>query len=161
MVPMRTLIDEEVAETQSPVAAGLTGCPWHDVKAMLRTVGLRPTRQRMALGWMLFCKGGRHITAEGLYEEATKAKVPVSLATVYNTLHQFTEVGLLRQLAVDGSKTYFDTNATKHHHFFIEGENALIDIADADLALGKIPPPPEGYEITRIDVVVRLRRKGR
>ena len=88
----------------------LNGCPWHDVKSMLRDVGLRPTRQRMALGWILFAKGDRHLTAEMLYEEATKAKVPVSLATVYNTLHQFTDVGLLRQVAVDGSKTYFDTN---------------------------------------------------
>src|SRR6185295_7788284 len=69
--------------------SALTGCPWHDVKAMLREVGLRPTRQRMALGWILFAKGDRHITAEMLYEEASKAKVPVSLATVYNTLHQF------------------------------------------------------------------------
>ena len=82
-------------------------------KAMLRQVGLRPTRQRMALGWILFAKGDRHLTAEMLYEEATKAKVPVSLATVYNTLHQFTEVGLLRQVAVDGSKTYFDTNVSR------------------------------------------------
>src|SRR5258707_12176305 len=89
--------------------AALTGCPWHDVKAMLRDVGLRPTRQRMELGWLMFGKGNRHITAELLYEEASSAKVPVSLATVYNTLHQFTEVGLLRQIALDGSKTYFDT----------------------------------------------------
>src|SRR6476620_1310280 len=89
----------------------LNGCHWHDVKSMLRDVGLRPTRQRMALGWILFAKVDRHLTAEMLYEEATKAKVPVSLATVYNTLHQFTDVGLLRQVAVDGSKTYFDTNA--------------------------------------------------
>ncbi|HLQ90670.1 MAG TPA: Fur family transcriptional regulator [Xanthobacteraceae bacterium] len=139
----------------------LTGCPWHDVKAKLREVGLRPTRQRMALGWMLFGKGDRHITAEMLYEEATKAKVPVSLATVYNTLHQFTDVGLLRQVAVDGSKTYFDTNATQHHHFFIEGENALLDIPDKDVVVGATPVPPEGYEIARVDVVVRLRRKAR
>ena len=108
--------------------SALTGCPWHDVKTMLRDVGLRPTRQRMALGWILFGKGDRHITAEMLYEEATKAKVPVSLATVYNTLHQFTDVGLLRQVAVDGSKTYFDTNVSQHHHFFVEGENDLLDI---------------------------------
>ena len=139
----------------------LTGCPWHDVKSMLRDVGLRPTRQRMALGWILFAKGDRHLTAEMLYEEATKAKVPVSLATVYNTLHQFTEVGLLRQVAVDGSKTYFDTNASQHHHFFVEGENALLDIPHSDVVVGRTPMPPEGYEIARIDVVVRLRRKGR
>src|SRR5262245_55300105 len=88
--------------TQDPRRVDLNGCPWHDVKSMLREVGLRPTRQRMALGWILFGKGDRHLTAEMLYEEATKAKVPVSLATVYNTLHQFTEVGLLRQVAVDG-----------------------------------------------------------
>ena len=93
-----------------PAFADLNGCPWHDVKAKLREVGLRPTRQRMALGWILFAKGDRHVTAEMLYEEANHAKVPVSLATVYNTLHQFTEVGLLRQVAIEGSKAYFDTN---------------------------------------------------
>src|SRR5258705_9935538 len=109
----------------------LTGCPWHDVKARLRQVGLRPTRQRMALGWILFAKGDRHLTAEMLYEEATKAKVPVSLATVYNALHQFTDVGLLRQVAVDGSKTYFDTNVSDHHHFFVQADNELVDIPNA------------------------------
>jgi len=141
--------------------ATLTGCPWHDVKTMLRDVGLRPTRQRMALGWILFAKGDRHITAEMLYEEANKAKVPVSLATVYNTLHQFTDVGLLRQVAVDGSKTYFDTNVSEHHHFFVEGENDLLDIPHTEVVVDKTPSPPEGYEVARIDVVVRLRKKGR
>jgi Fur family transcriptional regulator, iron response regulator len=139
--------------------ADLTGCPWHDVKSKLRDVGLRPTRQRMALGWILFAKGDRHVTAEMLYEEATRAKVPVSLATVYNTLHQFTEVGLLRQVAVDGSKAYFDTNNTEHHHFYFEDRNDLMDIPAADVVVGAPPVPPEGYEIARIDVVVRLRRK--
>jgi len=139
----------------------LNGCPWHDVKAMLRQVHLRPTRQRMALGWILFGKGDRHLTAEMLYEEATRAKVPVSLATIYNTLHQFTEVGLLRQVAVDGAnKAYFDTNVSAHHHFFLEGEDALLDIPGAEVIVGKTPTPPEGYEIARIDVVVRLKRKS-
>src|ERR687897_1736531 len=131
--------------------AGLNGCPWHDVKALLRQVGLRPTRQRMALGWILFGKGDRHLTAEMLYEEATRAKVPVSLATVYNTLHQFTDVGLLRQIAVDGAKTYFDTNVSDHHHFFVEGENELVDIPSDDVLVGNAPAAPEGYEIARID----------
>ncbi len=163
MTTSRTRVFTYFAEAAPTAAerAALTGCPWHDVKAMLRQVGLRPTRQRMALGWILFAKGDRHITAEMLYEEATKAKVPVSLATVYNTLHQFTDVGLLRQVAVDGSKTYFDTNSTQHHHFFVEGENSLLDIPDTDVVVGKTPIAPEGYEIARIDVVVRLRRKGR
>jgi Fur family iron response transcriptional regulator len=132
-----------------------------DVTSMLRAAGLRPTRQRMALGYLLFGKGDRHVTAEMLYEEANTANVPVSLATVYNALHQFTGLGLLRQVAVDGSKSYFDTNASQHHHFFVEGENALLDIPDTDLLVGKAPTPPEGYEIARIDVVVRLRRKTR
>ncbi len=164
MTTSRTMVFTNFTEAAMPNAAeraALTGCPWHDVKAMLREVGLRPTRQRMALGWILFAKGDRHITAEMLYEEATKAKVPVSLATVYNTLHQFTDVGLLRQVAVDGSKTYFDTYASQHHHFFVEGENALLDIPHTDVVVGKTPVAPEGYEIARIDVVVRLRRKGR
>jgi Fur family iron response transcriptional regulator len=136
----------------------MTGCPWHDVKSMLRSVGLRPTRQRMALGWILFGKGDRHLTAEMLYEEATRAKVPVSLATIYNTLHQFTEVGLLRQVAIDGSKAYFDTNASEHHHFFVEEANELVDIPGHDVIVGKMPTAPEGYEVSRIDVVVRLRK---
>jgi Fur family iron response transcriptional regulator len=148
-----------VASTRSQFP--LTGCPWHDVKAMLRGVGLRPTRQRMALGWMLFGKGDRHVTAEMLYEEAVKARVPVSLATIYNTLHQFTDVGLLRQVAVDGSKTYFDTNVSQHHHFFIESENDLVDIPHSQVVVGRTPTPPEGYEVVRVDVVVRLRRKMR
>jgi Fur family iron response transcriptional regulator len=149
------------AKAMSPLPArtDLTGCPWHDVKEKLRGVGLRPTRQRMALGWILFAKGDRHVTAEMLYEEATLAKVPVSLATVYNTLHQFTEVGLLRQVAVDGSKAYFDTNNSEHHHFFVEDKDDLMDIPASDVVVGKAPVAPEGYEIARIDVVVRLRRK--
>ena len=167
MTPVRTTVFSDphalaaAAAKSAQARAALTGCPWHDVKAMLRQVGLRPTRQRMALGWILFAKGDRHLTAEMLYEEATKAKVPVSLATVYNTLHQFTDVGLLRQVAVDGSKTYFDTNTTSHHHFFVEGENALVDIPDAEKIVGKMPDAPPGYEIARIDVVVRLRRKDK
>jgi Fur family iron response transcriptional regulator len=115
----------------------------------------------MALGWILFAKGHRHVTAEMLYEEANHAKVSVSLPTVYNTLHQFTEVGLLRQVAVDGSKTYFDTNNSEHHHFFIEDRHDLLDIPSADVVVGKAPVAPEGYEIARIDVVVRLRRQRR
>jgi Fur family iron response transcriptional regulator len=159
-VPIASRLSSDLTGPAARSAAhpDLTGCPWHDVKSMLRDVGLRPTRQRMALGWILFAKGDRHLTAEMLYEEATKAKVPVSLATVYNTLHQFTEVGLLRQVAVDGSKTYFDTNVTEHHHFFIEGDNALVDIPNAEAIVGKVPNAPDGFEVARIDVVVRLKR---
>lgn len=155
-----TVGGSDASDLHAMQRGALTGCPWHDVKAMLRSVGLRPTRQRMSLGWLLFGKGDRHLSAEMLYEEATRAKVPVSLATIYNTLHQFTEVGLLRQIGVDGSKAYFDTNVTEHHHFFLEDADAIIDIPNADVTFGKPPAAPEGYEIARVDVVVRLRRKG-
>jgi len=115
----------------------------------------------MALGWLLFAKGDRHLTAEMLYEEANRAKIAVSLATVYNTLHQFTDAGLLREVTVNGSKTYFDTNVSEHHHFFIENEHNLVDIPDANSIVGELPQVPEGYEISRVDVVVRLRPKKR
>jgi Fur family iron response transcriptional regulator len=143
-----------------PAAGRRTGCPFHDVREMLREVGLRPTRQRLALGWLLFAKGDRHLTAEMLHEEALRARFPVSLATVYNTLHQFTDVGLLREVAVDGSKTYFDTNASEHHHFYVEGDSKLMDIPGAALLVNDVPSAPEGFEVARIDIVVRLRRKA-
>ncbi|ODR98136.1 Fur family transcriptional regulator [Methyloceanibacter methanicus] len=139
--------------------AGLSGCPWRDYEEMLRAVNLRPTRQRIALGWLLFSKGGRHITAEMLHDEAVRAKIHVSLATVYNTLNQFTEVGLLRQVGVDGTKSFFDTNPADHDHFFVSGEGALFDIPHGEVEFGKLPVAPDGFEIDRVDVVVRLRRK--
>jgi Fur family transcriptional regulator, iron response regulator len=135
-------------------------CPVQVLKGKLRQAGLRPTRQRVALGWMLFGKGDRHISAETLHEEAAKARVPVSLATIYNTLHQFKEAGLLRQVAMEGSKTYFDTNTSNHHHFFVEGEDRMIDIPGASLEVANLPAPPEGMEIARVDVIVRLRKKN-
>jgi len=130
-----------------------------DVTNILRTAGLRPTRQRVSLAELLYSKGDRHISAEVLHEEAVAADVPVSLATVYNTLHQFTEAGLLREVAIDGNKTYFDTNVSDHHHFFIEGENKVIDIPGEGVGIGAIPEAPDGMEIVRVDVVVRVREK--
>ncbi|MFC6447511.1 iron response transcriptional regulator IrrA [Shinella zoogloeoides] len=127
------------------------------IEERLRHSGLRPTRQRVALGDLLFAKGDRHLTVEELHEEAVTAGVPVSLATVYNTLHQFTEAGLIRVLAVEGSKTYFDTNISDHHHFFVEGENHVLDIPVSNLEIGNLPEPPEGMEIAHVDVVIRLR----
>ena len=128
-------------------------------EAKLRLAGLRPTRQRMALAALLYAKGDRHLTVEELHEEATDAGIDVSLATVYNTLHQFTEAGLIRVLAVESAKTYFDTNVSDHHHFFIEGENEVLDIPVNNISIGNLPEPPEGMEIAHVDVVIRLRAK--
>jgi Fur family transcriptional regulator, iron response regulator len=154
---MTDLIQRHRAALTVPVAR--PGCPFNDLRQKLRGVGLRPTRQRVSLGWLLFAKGDRHVSAEILYEEAARARVPVSLATVYNTLHQFTEVGLLRELAMDGAKTFFDTNVSDHHHFFVEGEEDVIDVPSAAVEVSALPPAPDGFEIARVDVVVRLRRK--
>lgn len=132
-----------------------------NAETRLRRYGLRPTRQRVALADLLFAKGDRHLTVEELHEEAVAASVPVSLATVYNTLHQFTEAGLIRVLAVESSKTYFDTNVSDHHHFFIEGQNQVLDIPVSNLTIGNLPEPPEGMEIAYVDVVIRLRPKQR
>ena len=129
------------------------------IEQRVRDAGLRPTRQRVALATLLFAKGDRHLSAEQLHEEAEAAGFPVSLATVYNALHQFTEAGLLRILAVEGAKTYFDTNVTAHHHFYIENTHELVDIHEPHLVLQKMPEVPDGYEISRVDMVVRLRKK--
>ena len=145
--------------TKTPVSAGAPDARGTCVTALMRRAGLRPTRQRLALASLLFGRGDRHVSAESLYEEAILARVPVSLATIYNTLHQFTEAGLLRELAVDGSKSYFDTNVGDHHHFFVEGDNAMLDIPAASVGIDRLPEVPDGMEIVRVDVVVRLRRK--
>lgn len=126
-------------------------------EARLRQAGLRPTRQRMALASLLYAKGDRHVTVEELHEEASNAGIDVSLATVYNTLHQFTEAGLIRVLAVESAKTYFDTNVSDHHHFFVEGENHVLDIPVSNIEIGNLPEPPEGMEIAHVDVIIRLR----
>ncbi|GLQ39904.1 transcriptional repressor [Rhizobium albus] len=134
-------------------------CPTRSIDVRLRDAGLRPTRQRIALGGLLFAKGDRHLTAEDLHEEAVRAGVQVSLATVYNTLHQFTEAGMLRVLAVETAKTYFDTNTSDHHHFFVEGDSEVLDIDTGDVEVGNLPEPPEGMEIAHVDVIIRLRKK--
>jgi Fur family transcriptional regulator, iron response regulator len=127
-----------------------------DLANLLKCAGMRPTRQRLALGGLLFSGQDRHVSAERLHEEAQASGNRVSLATVYNTLHQFTQAGLLRELAVDGAKTYFDTNTSNHNHFYFEAEDRLVDIVAGTIRVEGIPIPPDGVEIVHIDVVVRL-----
>ena len=131
-----------------------------DVPALLRDAGLRPTRQRVALAHLLFAEGDRHVTAERLHEEAIACKVPVSLATVYNTLHQFTEARLLREVAVEGAKTYFDTNTSNHYHFFCERSGQLLDIETDAIRIEGLPEAPDGMAISRVDVLVRIVEKN-
>ena len=135
----------------------MDACPVHTLRKRLRAVNLHPTRQRVALGWLLFAKGDRHVTAEMIYEEAKLVRANVSMATVYNTLNQFTEVGLLREIAVEGSKTYFDTNPSPHAHFLLEDTGALIDVPAVDLKGVSLPKPPKGYELDRVELVIRLK----
>ncbi len=133
--------------------------PFAEVLTKLRGVGLRPTRQRLALARLLFDGHDRHVSAETLHDEATEAGVAVSLATVYNTLHQFTAAGLLREVVVDSGRTYFDTNTSEHHHFFFEESGALQDISGDSIGVASLPPAPEGTEISSVEVVIRLRNR--
>jgi Fur family iron response transcriptional regulator len=132
-----------------------------NIAGKLRDAGLRPTRQRLALAEILFGSGDRHVSAEALHREAVAARVPVSLATVYNALNQFTRAGLLREVAIEGDRSYFDTNTSNHFHYFLESEGRLIDIGTDDIEVKGLPPAPQGTEIGRIDVIVRLRGKAR
>src|SRR5690349_16948662 len=132
--------------------------PLPTVIERLRHVGLRPTRQRVALAKLLFESGDRHVTAEQLHGEAAAASVAVSLATVYNTLHQFVAASLLREVVVDPGRSYFDTNVSDHHHFFFEETGKLVDIPGGDVAVSDLPAPPAGTAVRRVDVVIRLER---
>src|SRR5687767_5197138 len=126
--------------------------------AVLRMAGLRPTRQRVALAELLFGGPHRHVSAEQLHGEASEARVNVSIATIYNTLHQFHEAGLLREVAVDASRSYFDTDTSYHHHFYVEDEQRVIDIPASAIVIQNLPEPPRGMNITHVDVVVRVRK---
>jgi Fur family iron response transcriptional regulator len=129
------------------------------VADIIKSSGLRPTRQRLALGGLLFAGEDRHVTAEQLHAEATALDEHVSLATIYNTLHQFCRAGLLRELAIVGTKGYFDTNTSNHNHFLLEATGELMDIPGDSIQVAGLPTPPEGMEIAHIDVIVRLAKK--
>lgn len=132
--------------------------PYKRVIEMLKAANLRPTRQRIALAKLLFDGGNRHVTAEQLHEEANAESAAVSLATVYNALHQFTAAGLLREVVVEPGRSYFDTNTEDHHHFYVEDESLLVDIPSEAVTVSSVPEPPTGTQIRRVDVVVRLSR---
>ncbi len=108
-------------------------------------MGLRPTRQRVELASVLFKGEDRHVTAESLHEEVTGLGLKISLATIYNTLHQFTHAGLLRQVMVDAARGYFDTNTGDHQHFFLEQEGTLIDIPGDQITVAGVPVPPDRH----------------
>jgi Fur family iron response transcriptional regulator len=128
------------------------------VTAVLRMAGLRPTRQRIALAELLFGGEHRHVSAEELHGEAAMARVNVSLATIYNTLHQFQQAGLLREVAIDASRSYFDTDTSDHHHFYLEDEQRVVDIPATSIVIGGLPDAPAGMVVTHVDVIVRVRR---
>lgn len=129
-----------------------------EISVLLRKAGLRPTRQRLALGKLLFTAMDRHVTAETLHGEAVAAGSRVSLATVYNTLKQFRQAGLLRELAIDGAKTYFDTNTSNHSHFYDEHSGDVIDIPSESVRIAELPAPPSGTRVTHVDVIIRIER---
>ena len=125
-------------------------------RARLRQAGLRPTRQRIVLARRLFDGPHRHVTAAGLHAEVLREEAGVSLATVYNTLHQFTKAGLLRELVVESGRSFFDTNTTHHQHFFFEESGRLVDVPGDRISVNALPPTPPGTTVSRIDIVVRV-----
>jgi Fur family iron response transcriptional regulator len=125
--------------------------------ARLRKAGLRPTRQRRELAHLLFSECTEAMTAESLHTFAQRHGVKVSLATVYGTLHSFCDAGLVREVSID-SRRYFDTNPDNHQYFYFEDERRLVGVSQADAGIKVMPPLPEGRKISRVDVVVRLRR---
>ena len=153
-----TAFAQQAAATRMLVEGG--GCSFRNVRERLQSSGLRPTRQRMALGWLLFGKGERHVTAENLYEEARNCNTALSLATVYNTLRQFSDAGLLREIAVYGSHIWYDTNIGPHYHFYDEDRAQLLDIPEEMLSLVKMPDAPQGMTILSADVIVRVKTAG-
>ena len=127
-----------------------------DLIERLKAVNLRPTRQRLALAKLLFARGNRHVSAEQLHDEAMDRQVRVSLATVYNTIHQFTAGGLLREVVIAPGRSYFDTNVEDHHHFYFEETGRLEDIPGDGLRVLDLPKAPRGTRVSRVDVVIRV-----
>jgi Fur family iron response transcriptional regulator len=157
---MDAVSEKSVAEMLEQAQPNLDELSGDDsaVVQRLREAGLRPTRQRVMLGALLFAGGGRHVTAEMLYAEAVESNIQLSIATVYNTLNQFTQAGLLRRIGPDGSRSFFDTDTSVHPHFYLVGEDVLIDIPET-LVLEQMPQALPGHEISRLDIIIRIRRK--
>lgn len=133
-------------------------CVSREVGLKLRDCGLKCTRQRIELGRLLFSERNRHFTADMLHGEAKGADLPISLATVYNTLQHFERAGLIRRLATGGNKAWFDTNVSEHHHLYHEEDQKIVDVPDGYITVNNLPPAPQGLEIDRVDVVIHLKR---
>jgi len=168
---MTNLKDEPVPADEDSFAFSLKGgcmkcavcthsCESVDVRAKLQKAGVRITRQRLELAKLLFRGGDRHFTADSLYEEALSGKAPVSLATIYNTLQQFVSAGLVRRLPIEGQRAWYDTNVSEHHHLLFEEDNCIYDIRDGEVSISQLPPIPAGMTVSRVEVVIRLRRNA-
>lgn len=131
-----------------------------EISARLRKVGLRPTKQRLNIGRLLFGANHRHITADDLFQEIQTTGEHLSLATIYNTLHHFSEAGLLRRICTGSERVYFDTDTGDHHHFYVQDEDRIVDAPAGDTIINRLPEAPEGYEIAKVDVVIHLKPKS-
>jgi len=145
-------------EVRARLRAERNGASLADMRGILIGAGLRPTRQRLALCGLLFCGARRHVTADDLHQDAICGGFSLSLATVYNTLNQFAEVGLVRKISISGERSYFDTEVGDHCHFHVEAEDRIIDVPPSSVRFDCLPSPPEGYRISKVDIVIRLER---
>lgn len=125
----------------------------------LRAAGLRPPRQRIVIASLLFRETHRHVTADNLFQDIQLIDQHLSLATIYNTLHHFSEVGLLRRICTSSERVYFDTDTGNHHHFYIMEKDKIIDIPKEETLIQKLPVAPDGYEIASVDIIIHLKAK--
>jgi len=147
----------DVCSRFDPCSATRIRC---DVRTKLHDAGVRLTSERLELAQLLFEHGDRHFTPDALYEEAQQKGIQVSLATIYNNLKLFLYVGLLKRLSIDSPKAWYDTNVSEHYHFYCEEEDRVFDVDDSQISFVKMPPIPGGLEVSRIEVVLRLKRKS-
>jgi Fur family iron response transcriptional regulator len=127
--------------------------------ARLQACGIRVTAQRLQIAELLL-GAPQHLSAEQITEALQGRGVEVSKATVYNTLNLFAARGLIRQLAVDDARSWFDSNVEPHYHFHDEATGALTDVALPEVEFSRLPAVPAGMEVASLDLVIRLRPKG-
>lgn len=129
---------------------------YHQAMKKIESSGIRPTKQRRVLAKILFENGNRHVSADELFHDVKKEDRKISMATVYNTLKQFTSLGLVREVVVDQNKSLYCTNHKSHYHLYIEDEGKIVDIPTKNIDLN-IPSIPACLQLHNIDVIVRIR----
>ena len=127
-------------------------------KDILKKLKLRPTLQRVAITEILLRKKEVHVTAYSLEKLMVKNKIFISRATIYNNLNELSNRGFLKKVIVKNDKMWFDTNLSKHHHFYDEEEDRLVDIQEKEINFSKFPKAPDGKSIKSVDIIINIKK---